>query len=382
MKTLMKFFTLLIGMGLCFAGNGEDQQIDRLINDYTFNGQFLKADSLLDDQISRYPDNPKYYALKAPFYFYTRYFNRFVLNGDSLMEKCREYAQSAVDIAERSEMSRTDKFYAGVGYAFLARYAGRGQNRSLWDAYWAARSSKAYLMEVLEEDPEFVDARMNLAVFEYFTATQVTGWFWGTIAWMVGMDGNRDVALQKFQQVAEKGDLFRTEANFVLSVLYRFFENDPAVALQYTNRLLAAYPQNPWLQNQVQELQLFALIDQQGVEILETEFDSLSTKYGINNPGVLNTFGYALNGRGRYEEAIAVLKTNIKLFPQIANGYDSLAEIYLNAGNPEMSAHYSHLCLQKLPADSTINDEFKTRLREINETRLEELGAGNEKMNL
>lgn len=380
MKKMAPILLFIVVPVLCFASGDADEKIDELINFYTYNGEYLKADSLLDAQIAKYPDSPKYYTLKAPFYFYTRYFNRFVLPGDSLMEKCRENAQKAIDLGENSEMTVDNMFYIGTAYGYLARFYGRGQNRSLWNAFWAARSAKSYLNDVLEEDPNYHDARQTLAIFEYFSATQLNG-FLGFIAWLVGMDGERDVALQDFQIVSEKGKLFKTEANFVLSVLYRFFENDPGIAIQYTNKLIAGHPQNPWLNNQVAELQLFQLIDTNGIVVLETEYDSLGTKYGITTPGALNTFGYTLSGRGRLEDAIAVFKTNIKLFPDIANGYDSLSEVYLAEENEEMAAHYSQLCLQKLAGDTTITEQFRENLKQINEERLEELGVGAEKIN-
>ena len=118
-----------------------------------------------------------------------------------------------------------------------------------------------------------------------------------------------------------------------------------------------------------------SLVEEKGVEFLEIEFDSLRTTYNVTNPGILNQFGYNLSYSNRFEEAFVVLKVNIKLFPDVANGYDSLSEIYLNSGNTEMALYYSKRCLEKLPADSTISDDFRELLREGSIERIEALGG-------
>ena len=49
----------------------------------------------------------------------------------------------------------------------------------------------------------------------------------------------------------------------------------------------------------------------------------------------LNSVGYYLIGRKRFEEAIAVFKLNVEVYENYANGYDSLAEGYDRNGNRE-----------------------------------------------
>ena len=152
---------------ICFASPESDNEIDQLIVFHTFSGDWRTADSLLEHQISMHPENPKYYALKGPYYFYARYYNQGALNNDSLIQKMAEYASRAVEVGEKDEMSLDDKFFVGTAYGYLTRFYGR--QGSYWDAYWAARNCKDYLNEVLEEDPSYADAKMGLAVIEYFS---------------------------------------------------------------------------------------------------------------------------------------------------------------------------------------------------------------------
>jgi len=381
MRKKIVFSLIFIIPVICFAGPESDQEIDQLIIFQTFSGDWTIADSLLEDQIKKHPESPKYYALKGPYYFYTRYFHQNTLNNDSLIQKMAEYASKAVEVGEKDEMTLDDKFFVGSAYGYLARFYGR--QGAFWDAYWAVRNCQKYLTEVLEKDPTYTDAKMGLAVIEYFSATQLRG-FMGFVAWVLGMSGNRDTALMQFHDVAENGKWFKYEAQFALAALYRFpvFENDIEQANIISAQLYEKFPQNIWIRTQYDLMRFFALVDERGVEILQTEFDSLETKYHVTNSGILNNFGYNLINQNRIRDAIEVFKANIRLFPDDANGYDSISEAYELAGINDMAIHYTRICLEKLPADSTINDNFKDIIREACETRMETLGANSGKLNI
>ncbi|ANM32150.1 hypothetical protein ABI59_08265 [Acidobacteria bacterium Mor1] len=55
------------------------------------------------------------------------------------------------------------------------------------------------------------------------------------------------------------------------------------------------------------------------------------------SPDPLNDFGYYLMGREEYDRAVEVLALNVELYPDVANGYDSLGEAYLEQGNDELA---------------------------------------------
>jgi tetratricopeptide (TPR) repeat protein len=369
---------LLIFIPLFSFANPELEETDQLIIFHTYNGDWAVADSMLDAQIANNPDSPKYYALKGTFYFYTRYFNQGQLPGDSLMDKCAEYSRKAIEIGENLEMTLDNQFFVGTAHGYLSRYYGRqGQ---YWNAYWAARKCRSYFNDILDENPDYADAYMGLAVIEYYTA-RMTGWY-EFLAWLVGMSGGRDEALTQFHIVAEKGKYCKTEALFVLIALYRFYENDYDQVRELGNKFIEKHPDNLFVAGQMQQMKFLVLVQEKGVDFLRAEFDSLGTKYNITNPGILNTLGYSYLNQNLYDEAIEILKINIELFPDVANGYDSLSEAYLTTGNAEMAIKYSKLCLKKLPGDDTINEEFRENLRTISEDRLEELGANTDAVNI
>ncbi len=344
--------------------------VDQLISFYTFNADWTRADSLLDAQIRANPDQAKYYALKAPFYFYTRYFAQAAVDPDSLMENVLKYSQTAIAIGEKEDMTLDDKLFVGTAYGFQSRYYGR--RTDFWDAFWAARACRNYLNEVIDEDPSRADAYLGLAVIEYFSATRLTG-FYGFIAWLVGMDGDREVALQKFELVAEKGIYFKDEARFILSMLYRYIEEDLTQAQKMNETLAAQFPGNNFIALQNQQVRFLSLIEVEGIDVLEDSADSLDVKYGITNPGILNGLGYTLTNQNRLDDAIRIFELNVRLFPDNANVYDSLSETYEAAGKYELAIKTARICLEKLEQDQTINDEFRVRLRQISNDRINAL---------
>jgi tetratricopeptide (TPR) repeat protein len=381
MKLTTAFTAILIIPLMCFANPQPDQEIDELIVNNIFSGDWAKADSLLETQINKHPDNPKYYTLKGQYYFYTRYYNNVGLDNDSLIQKMGEYSLKAVELGEQDEMTLDDKFFVGTAYGYLSRYYIRFG--AYWDTYRAASNCQSYLEEVLDEDPSYADAKMGIAVIEYFTSVQMNS-FLGFVAWVAGVYGSRDSAMMNFHDVADNGYWFKDEAKFALTILYSspVLEYDVAQARALSVQLHEKYPQNTFITGQYNQMRFLSLVEEKGVGFLESEFDSLRTTYEVTNAGILNGFGYNLLFNGRFEEAIVVLNTNMKLFPEIANCYDSLSEAYLAAGNPDMAIYYSQRCLEKLQSDTTINEGFRNLLRTTSEDRIEALGGDSGKVSI
>jgi predicted alpha/beta superfamily hydrolase len=81
------------------------------------------------------------------------------------------------------------------------------------------------------------------------------------------------------------------------------------------------------------------------LEDLQAHFDGLSKRYGftVTPPeNTINQVGYQLLGQEKMDDAIAVFRYNVKLYPDSANVYDSLGEALENAGKLEEAlANYS-----------------------------------------
>lgn len=118
---------------------------------------------------------------------------------------------------------------------------------------------------------------------------------------------------------------------------------------------------------------LSRLLQEMKVAILERDeakFNSLVRNLGqsadLSDPKIprqLNGFGYGQLYVQRWDWAIKVFTAAVGLFPDSANAWDSLAEAYLKAGDPDRAEQYCHKALQLEPgleSSSKMLAEIKT----------------------
>ena len=89
-------------------------------------------------------------------------------------------------------------------------------------------------------------------------------------------------------------------------------------------------------------------IDRNSYTVQNVEFD-------------LNNAGYILLGQKKVKEAIEVFKTNVKLYPESSNVYDSLGEAYMKDGNKGLAIKNYEKSLEFDPE----NDNAKKMLEEL-----------------
>jgi hypothetical protein len=75
----------------------------------------------------------------------------------------------------------------------------------------------------------------------------------------------------------------------------------------------------------------------------------------------INSAGYILLGQDKVKEAIEVFKTNVKLYPESSNVYDSLGEAYMKDNNKELAIKNYEKSLELDPK----NDNAKKMLEEL-----------------
>ncbi len=345
---------------------------DENINNNIFNGEWLQAKSLIEQQIRLNPEHPKYYFMKAYMYYLSRYFANTGMGRDSTINVVHYYSRMAINKGTELEQTTEVKFYIGCAYGYLAR--AHGMRQEWWSAYWAASDCENYLENVIEEDPTFYDAYFELGVINYYPAVAVTG-ITSAIAWVGGMSGDRELGLKYLKNVAENGSLFKAEALVALGIVYNNFENDIPASREYYSKLLEIYPENNLATLQLERIDFILLIDEKGVDYFTKNFENLKDEYNIDDPTDLNILGYYLMNRQRLDDALAIFQLNIELYPDVANCYDSIAECFLNRNENDKAIKHYKLAYEKLPSDTTANEEFKEFLRTNIQDRLEELGA-------
>ncbi len=371
MKKLLLILFLVINIAIQGQTPGF-AQVDEEINNYIFSSEWQQAKLLIEQQIRENPEHPKYYFMKAYMYYLSRYFANTGMSRDSTINVVHYYSNTAIKKAEQLEQTTEIKFYTGCAYGYLAR--AHGMRQEWWSAYWAASSCENYLEEVIEEDPNFNDAYFELGIINYYPAVAITG-FTSTLARIGGMSGDRELGLNYLNNVADNGELFKSEANIALGLIYNNFENDLTTASEYYSRVIEIHPENNFAINQKLRIDFTLLIDENGVDHFIKEFDRLKVDYNIDDPADLNILGYYLMNRDRNDVALAIFKFNLQLYPHVANCYDSLAECFMNRNENEKAIKYYKLAKEKIPADTTTTDEYKEFLNTNVDEKLEELKA-------
>lgn len=69
----------------------------------------------------------------------------------------------------------------------------------------------------------------------------------------------------------------------------------------------------------------------------------------MNLEGKLRSLGYSMLHRGKNQWAIRIFKLNVELFPESANDYDSLGEVYMKVGENELAIENYKKSLQLDP---------------------------------
>lgn len=88
---------------------------------------------------------------------------------------------------------------------------------------------------------------------------------------------------------------------------------------------------------------------------------------------VLNANAYWLMQHDHLPDAIEAFKLMAETYPQSANAYDGLGDAYEAAGNKSEAIKATQTCLQKLNGDTSIDADFRERIRQSAQGKLQRL---------
>lgn len=131
-------------------------------------------------------------------------------------------------------------YFKGLHYENLAAEA-IAVSKDTGAAIGAGRRARVLHEQVLDLDPEFADARISVAVHEFAKATLPWSIRW--LAFLVGIRGNKDKALEQLEEVGEKGVYRNLDAQIVLALLHAW-KGDPQRAAAIFEKLRLQYPEN------------------------------------------------------------------------------------------------------------------------------------------
>jgi len=233
-----------------------------------YNFDFPGAEAILDDYSKRQPDDPLAYAVSAGTLLFTEMYRLQILQtefftDDRLAKKRRlkpdaalksrlfaALAQSRKRATARLAVDPDDTnalfamcVAAGVETDYTAFVEGRR-----WRGLKMARQANSYAQKLLSQTPPFYDAHHTVGTIEY-----VVGKLPFFLRWFVRFDqveGDKQAAIARLNQVAEKGRYFGPYAKIILAVIYlREANREQAAGL--LEELAREFPENALIREEL-----------------------------------------------------------------------------------------------------------------------------------
>ncbi len=159
---------------------------------------------------------------------------------------------AANDRWTRREPERAEAwFYLAGSYAPLVQWRVlRGERLA---AARDAKRIKDALERALQLDPSLHDAYFGIGLYHYYAGVApAAAKILRFLLFLPG--GDRSQGLKEMLQAREHGELLRGEADYQLQVLYLWYEQKPAEAVEILERLDAQYATNPLFLQQIAEV--------------------------------------------------------------------------------------------------------------------------------
>lgn len=153
---------------------------------------------------------------------------------------------------EREPDSAEAWFYLGAAYAV------RVQWRVLRDQKLSAARDGKRILEALENatelDPSLDDAYFGMGMYRYYAAVApAAARMLRFLLFLPG--GDKKVGLEQMVRARTRGKLLQGEADYQLSIIYLWYEEETARAIHLLEALQKQYPGNPHFPTQIAEIQ-------------------------------------------------------------------------------------------------------------------------------
>jgi tetratricopeptide (TPR) repeat protein len=153
----------------------------------------------------------------------------------------------------------------GISYGLRCNYywiVKKAWRDSLKDATAARRLHN----RVSELQPANVDARLVQGLHDYLVGC--LPWGWRMLGSLVGVHGDKEKGIRTVQEVAQKGDDNRLDAQIFLCALYRR-ENQPARAVPLVEDLIRRFPRNYLLRLELSQMYSMAGDQNHAIQAVE-----------------------------------------------------------------------------------------------------------------
>jgi tetratricopeptide (TPR) repeat protein len=229
---------------------------------YFLNNEYDQALVYFEDQVKANPDDSKQYNHVAQTILYRELFRNGALESQLVgssnaflkrpklemaaadRQHFRDCIRKAIAMNEaclRSNPRDVKALYElGVAHGLQANYLFL-MEKSWVESLREASTARKLQERVLEMDPQFVDARLILGVYQY--AIGCLPFYMRALGFVGGFHGSKEGGLRQLQLVASNGVLNRYDAKVLLAVLYRR-EHEPQQAIPLLQELSRQFDHN------------------------------------------------------------------------------------------------------------------------------------------
>lgn len=241
-----KIIIALFSISIIISANGKPTSTDKKIMDLSMNYEFDKADELLEEQFQSGE------SLKNHFLYLSVELMKILKAEDEVPHSERkatkekmnqrliQYAEEVVDKYEDDELNIYDRFYLASIHGVLGRLY--GVNRSWMSAFSSGKEGRNMMEDIIEENPEFVDAYMLVGMLNYYADRM--GGITEFVASILGLSGDRNIGLEYLNKVEEEGAINNWQAAMMLIELYSRLEGNKFESLPLLEKLVNRFPEN------------------------------------------------------------------------------------------------------------------------------------------
>jgi tetratricopeptide (TPR) repeat protein len=181
-----------------------------------------------------------------------------LLDPESRQLDARLNEQAAAAVRASTAWTKREPQRAEAWFYLAGAYAPLVQWRVLRAERLAAARDAKKIKDALERalalDPGLDDAHFGIGAYHYYAAVAPTAA--KILRWLLFLPGGDRVrGLQEMLQARQSGVLLRGEADYQLHLIFLWYEQKSAQALEILERLDARYPTNPLFQRRIAEVQ-------------------------------------------------------------------------------------------------------------------------------
>lgn len=162
---------------------------------------------------------------------------RFEREAEALLPRTGRYADRHPGDADAVMVSAINQLALGLFYVERGR---------MWAAFWKIRSGRGVAARLLEQYPDYNDAKLPVGLSECYL--ERTPGYLKPLAALLGGSADMQDGIRRLKEARDGGLLTSVEAGFQLSQVYFYLLHDAGAATEEMRRLVVRYPANPFFQ--------------------------------------------------------------------------------------------------------------------------------------